>query len=312
MATATESGNLWQEFGERWNRFWFAPGDPLPLSVLRLGVGACLVLYLLIITPDVAVWMSANGIVSSELYRQMVLGDDPVNRVAYWSIFNLCQNTAQVQAAHYVLLAIAILFTAGVLTRVTSVLAFLAILQYVHRAPIITSQVEPLLTFLLMYLCLGPCGAAFSFDAWRKRPAERELALEPTWTATVSLRLIQVHLALFYLMMAAAKLQGDLWWRGEAMWTLMSATQSRLIDLSFMRNWGYFLNFWTQLHLIYELTFAALIWGRFTRPIMLWVGLVLWLMLLIATGYVNFALLMIVANLAFVPANTWRARLGMR
>ena len=308
-ATTTQNENYWQEMGERWNHFWFTPSDPLPLCVLRLGVGACLVLYLLLITPDVAVWMGAEGLIPREMYQQMVLGADPINRFAFWSVFNVCQSDVQVRALHFGMLAIAVLFTAGVFTRVTSVLAFLALLQYVHRAPMITSQVEPLLSMLLLYLCLGPCGAALSLDHWRKKPAERELALQPTWTATVSLRLIQVHLAMFYVMMAAAKLQGDIWWRGESIWTLMSMTRSRLIDWSFLRNWGYALNLWAHLHILYEFLFAGLIWNRMTRPIMLWAGLVLWPLMLLASGMVIFCLLMIVANLAFVPANVWRSRL---
>lgn len=308
-ATATTTDSPWQEMGERWNHFWFAPSHPLPLSVLRLGVGACLLLYLLILTPDVVVWMGAEGMIPLELYQQMVLGADRINPFAFWSVFSLCQSDAQVLAVHYVFLLIAALFTAGVLTRVTSVLAFLALLQYVHRAPMVTSQVEPLLSMLLMYLCLGPCGAALSFDAWRRSPADRAKALEPSWTATVSLRLIQVHLAMFYVMMAAAKLQGDVWWRGESIWTLMSMTRSRLFDWSFARNWGYALNLWAHVHLLYEFLFAGLIWNRLTRPIMLWAGLVLWPMLLLASGMVTFPLLMMVANLAFVPAQVWRARL---
>lgn len=307
-ASSRPTESPWTELGERWNHFWFAPSDPLPLCVLRLGVGACLLLYLLLITPDVAVWMGADGLIPRELYQQLVLGADRVNRFAFWSLFTFCQSDGQVRALHFTFVVVAVLFTAGVFTRVTSVLAFVGLLQYIHRAPMVTSQVEPLLSMLLMYLCLGPCGAGLSFDWWRKKPDDRTLALTPTWTATVSLRLIQVHLAMFYLMMAAAKLQGDIWWRGEAIWTLMSMTRSRLIDWSFVREWGYALNLWVHLHLLYEFLFPGLIWNRLTRPIMLWSGMILWPLMLIASGMVTFSLLMMVANLAFVPAQVWRSR----
>jgi len=307
MSIARSSGlSYWEELNDSWNRFWFAPASPLPLCALRIGVGACLVLYLLILSPDVLVWMGAQGMLPPELYQQLVVGSDPVNRYAYWSIFNVLPSNALVLAVHYLFLLVAILFTAGVFTRVTAVLAFVALLQYIHRASFLTSQVEPLLSMLLMYLCLGPCGAAFSFDAWRKSPAERARALEPSWTANVSLRLIQVHLAMFYVMMAAAKLQGDIWWRGDAIWTLMSTTRSRLFDWSGIRNAGYLINLWTHLHVLYELTFAALVWNRLTRPIVLWAGVVVWLLMLLASGLVTFSLLMIVASLAFVPATAFR------
>lgn len=304
-SAAAQTEGLWTELAERWNAFWFTPSDPTPLGVVRLGAGIGLVLYLILITPDVAAWMGPTGLIPTDLYRQIVIANDPINRFAQWSVFNLCQNDTQVRLVHYSFLIIAALFAAGVVSRVTSVLALFALLQYVHRAPMVTNQIEPLLSMLLMYLCLAPCGAAFSFDSWRRSPQQRLAALTPSWPATISLRLIQVHLAMFYLMMAAAKLQGDIWWRGEAVWTLMSMTRSRFWDWSAVRNMGYLLNLWTHCQVLYEFLFAGLIWNRLTRPLMLWVGLVLWPLMMLASGMILFPLLMIVANLAFVPASFW-------
>ena len=88
----------------------------------------------------------------------------------------------------------------------------------------------------------------------------------------------------------------------------MSMTRSRLIDWSFLRNWGYALNLWAHLHILYEFLFAGLIWNRFTRPIMLWAGLVLWPLMLLASGLVTFCLLMVVANLAHAYAVSGRER----
>jgi hypothetical protein len=306
-SSAAERPGFWQDWAERWNAFWFTPTSPLPLCVMRIGVGICLALYLLLLTPDLAVWMGANGIFSDDLFRSLVLGESDVNRFTYWSVFNFC-SPSQMMAVHYAAIVIAILFAAGVFTRVTSVLALLALLQYVHRVPLITTQAEPLLAWLLLYLCLGPCGAAFSFDAWRKNAAQRAEALEPHWTGTVSLRLIQVHLSMFYLMMAAAKLQGEVWWKGEGIWALMGLVRSRPFDFSSVRGLGYLLNLWTHIHLLYELSFPGLVWPRMTRPIMLWTGVVLWLLMLLASGLVTFCLLMIVASVAFVPAERLRRR----
>lgn len=307
MSTDRLSRPLGTEWADAWNRFWFTPGSPLPLAALRVGVGASLVFYLLLLFPDVGVWMGSQGLVPRDLYQRIVIGGLDVNILAYWSIFNHLHSPGEVLAVHVVAIVIALLFTAGVYSRVTSVLSLVMLLQYVHRAPFVMGQVEPVLSFLLLYLSVSPCGAAISFDAWRtKTPIAK---IPPSWTATTSLRLIQVHLAAFYLMMAVSKINGDLWLRGDGVWGLMAMTQARLIDLSALREYEYVLNAWSLAVVTYELLFAGLIWPRLMRPVVLWLGVAHWLLLLLASGLVQFCLLMLVANLAYVPADWWKKAL---
>ncbi len=295
-----------EEFGAGWNRFWFTPSDPLPLCVLRIGVGLCTLLYLGTLTSDVAIWFSNQGLVPPALYERLVIGGGNVNRFAFWSYFNLLQNDSQILAVHWLGILIVALFTLGCFTRVTSVLSWLVLLQYVHRAPFVTGQTEPVLALLLLYLMIGPCGDYLSIDAWRGGTKQ----VVPSRLATISLRLIQVHLAAFYLMMGTAKLHGDIWWRGEGVWALIAMTRSRLVDLSGLRDKYSIINLWSHAIVLYELTFAALIWPRATRNLMLIAGIVLWLLLLPISGLVNFCLLMIVAKLAYVPAGTWHTWLA--
>src|SRR5205814_8192909 len=88
-------------------------------------------------------------------------------------------------------------FVVGLFTRVTVVLTLVTFLSYYHRGPVLSSVTEPVVAFLLFYLCLGPCGAVLSVDAWRRRRAAgRPIVIPPMFTATVALRLIQVHTAL--------------------------------------------------------------------------------------------------------------------
>jgi hypothetical protein len=196
-----------------------------------------------------------------------------------------------------------------VATRVTSILSFLAILQYVHRAPMVAAQAEPVLSMLLFYLSIGPCGARLSVDALlnNMKPPARRWSTGPHWTATVSLRLIQVHLAMFYLMMGMAKLHGDVWWRGEGVWALMAMPRSRWTDYWIrIRDWGLLLNLWSHAIVFYELSFAVLIWNRWLRPLVIALGVVLWLAIIPVAGMIVFPLAMIVAMAAFIPGDFWR------
>src|SRR6185369_10852111 len=91
--------------------------------------------------------------------------------------------------------------TVGLFTRLSSVLSLVVVLSYVHRAPMISGPLEPVLTMLILYLCLGPAGRFYSLDRWFGLVKPVAAAGAPTgeafWTANLAIRLIQVHLAGF-------------------------------------------------------------------------------------------------------------------
>ena len=58
-------------------------------------------------------------------------------------------------------------------------------------------------------------------------------------------------------------------------------------------------NAWTHLIVGFEIAFPILIWNRFARPILLILGVLVWLSIAIAAGHLLFALTMITASLAF-------------
>jgi hypothetical protein len=168
------------------------------------------------------------------------------------------------------------------------------------------------LTFALLYLCLGPCGRALSLDALlaRRKPDLRATAPTRSVWANVALRLLQVHLAVVYLMMALGKLMGGVWWTGQAVWWLAARPDSRLVDLTGLlavEPYGlYLVNVWTHVVVAVELTFSVLVWLPRTRMAVLAASTLVWISLALVTGLVPFCLLMMTANLAFVPADRLR------
>jgi hypothetical protein len=174
----------------------------------------------------------------------------------------------------------------------------------------VAGHVEPVLSFLIIYLIIAPSGAYWSLDRWLKqRLAEpaHQAAESSSIAANVGLRLIQVHLAMFYAMLGLTKLYGDAWWDGSAIWFLLAQTESRPLDLTGLRRLGesgqYLLNLWTHSIVYFQLGFSVLIWNRFTRPVLLLLSIFVWLSIILATGYIIFGLTMLAAGLAFLP---WR------
>ena len=214
-------------------------------------------------------------------------------------------------------MAVLLLFTAGVMTRVTSVVSLIVMLSYFHRAPMITAQVEPIIAMLMFYLCLGPAGAAVSVDAWlqdRKRRVDlrlkpdEALTVTPRWSATVVLRLIQIHLCAFYLMAFLAKVSGgglgNVWLRGEAMWWVIAEPDMPLVDFTWLARYPALIDIWTFAVLLFELSFPLLVWNRLLRPVMLAISVPMWISLALATGLTTYAAAMLIGGLAFVDP-TW-------
>jgi hypothetical protein len=299
--------DLADSFGRRWNRFWFAPSDPLPCSILRIAVGLLVIAHLLTLTAGLDRWYARDGLLSPAAVQTLTMAEAGPAYFHY-SWFNVLGAT-ETRMVHGLTIAVAAAFTVGLFSRVTGLVTLIGLLAYVHRLPLLVAHVEPVLVFLLAYLAIGPADAYFSLSRWlRSRTAAEPLLVPvPSYWPTLTLRLTQVHLAAFIAMMGLAKLSGTAWWDGEGVWYLLAQTHSRPLDLTGLRSYELFVNFWTHAIVYYELAFPVLIWNRYTRPVLLVVGIPIWLSVVLATGLLLFGLTMLAATLAFVPADFFRA-----
>lgn len=299
-------------FGNGWNRFWFTPVDPFGVCLLRVLTGVMALWFVISFTPDLITWFGPNGLLPIESVQQLT-----ADREALWngraSYLYYVDEPALLWAVHVAGILVVAAFTLGLATRITNVLALVIVLSYIHRAPMVTAQFEPVLSFMLFYLCLSPCGQALSLDSWLKRnrapenPPHQRAHAALSLSANISQRLMQIHVAALYLMMGLTKLGGsDAWWAGEAMWWLIAHTESRLVNLTFLHRWDFLLNVWTLAVVSFELLFGILIWNRLARPLLLGLAIVHWLLLGLITGLLSFALMMLVANLAFVSPEVLR------
>src|SRR5262245_27283109 len=147
-----------------------------------------------------------------------------------WSIwFNVTDPTAMA-LVHALILVIMVMFTLGFGTRITSVLTWMATLSYIHRAQTNLFGMDTMMNILLIYLMIGPSGAALSVDRlirrwWAARQARREGRPVPAWeppapsmSARLATRLIQIHFCIIYMAAGLAKLLGHMWWGGTALW----------------------------------------------------------------------------------------------
>lgn len=322
---AASVGDHLDQFGRAWNRFWFTPVDPLPCAVVRLLTGLVAVAYLADQTASLSLWYAPDSLLTPAVIDRLLEITSGGQPQYHFSYLRYLEGYGLV-AAHGLAICAAVALAAGWWTRISNLLTLVAVLAYVHRAPQVAGHVEPLLAMLLAYLVLAPSGQCLSLDAWlkrRRRRAARDAAETGGDTAddaplsaaaNVSLRLIQVHLAMFTAMMGLTKLYGDAWWDGTAIWTLLAQTESRPWDLTGLRGAGdlgeYLLNAWTHLVVAFELTLPVLIWHRGARSILLSLAVLVWGSLVLATGLVLMVLALAAALAAFLSADELRRWIG--
>lgn len=321
------------QLGSAWNRFWLQASDPMPLGALR-GLMGLLALYLVATySPDLTRLFAGDGLLPPAAVDQWCASSfegsttfpdarvAPLPHLQRLSFLYYLTSPAGLWIGHIVALLVLLALTLGLCSRITSVLGLYVFLSYVHRAPMLCGQVEPVVAMVLFYLCLGPSGACLSIDAcWnraiaRRRPdllrPERAGQSPPRRSAaTVALRLVQVHLCALYVMLLIHQLTGDgdspVWQTGEAMWWIAARAESPLVSFRWLAHAPLLIDFWTHAMVCFELAFPVLVWVPLLRPVVLWVGAFLWLLFALATGLGAFAAGMVVASVAFVSPDSVR------
>jgi hypothetical protein len=291
-----------------WNRFWFQPADPATLGLIRILTGAMLFYTHLVWSLDLDAFFGPHswlpqgsvGLLQKDTYSWSYLWWLQDSPLALWS-------------AHIAALVVFALLTCGLFSRVMSVLALVAALAYVGRVPGALFGLDQINVMLAMYLVVGPSGDAYSLDRWlKRRRTGAPLPVRPSWTANLAIRLIQVHLCIIYLFAGTAKLTGPAWWDGTALWMALGNMEYQSLDMTWLAQWPKLINVMTHVTVYWEIFYCALIWPRLTRPVMLVLAIPLHLGIAICLGMVTFGLVMLFANLAFLPPQFVRALLGER
>lgn len=287
-----------------WNRFWFTPTDPATLGCLRVLAGSMLFYTHLAWSAGLLTMFGPHGKLGHAFNRAF-----HGNSMTSWSHLTGIESPEALWSSHILALIILALFTVGLWTRVTSVLAFLITVSYAHRAGGALFGLDQLNGMLALYLMVGPSGAAYSMDAWRKGNFSGQ-GIELVGV-TISTRLIQLHMCLIYLFAGFGKLLGVTWWDGTALWGAFANFEYQTIDMTWLAHYEEVVNVLTHVTIFWEVTYAALVWNRYTRPIMIFLAIPLHLGIALCMGMMTFGLVMLYGNLAFVSPKLVRRTMAV-
>ena len=309
--TAAYFADLGRATAEGWNRFFFTPADPTPLGLTRVAVGLLLFWSLLVTGFDLSSYLGPHAWADPEAVRGFFADHVP----AAWSFWLWLPESA-LRPAWVASLAILALFTLGIFSRVTAPLAWIVAVSTARRSPVMLYGFDQVIATWALYLAVcGASGQAVSIDRLlsRWRVARRAFAARsrdlgrglpsgvpaPSVAANLGLRLIQLHLVLIYGMAGLAKLRGDAWWNGFAVWGVVASGEFRRFDLTWLASWPLLLNAMTHAGLIFELLYPVLIWNRRLRPLLIVTAIVMHGMIDLTLGLTEFGLAMVAGNLAF-------------
>ncbi len=301
--TDTRSGAV-----RAWDDFFFSPADPTALGLIRIATGLLLLWSFLWLGVDLNDWLGPTGWVDASSARDAL----PPTGWSFW----LWLPPGLIAPAYGLVLVVLLAFTLGFGSRVTAILAWVAVVSTNRRVPVMLFGFDNIMATWTLYLAVcGASGQALSLDRLllrRRGLAGSNHPPVPSVSANLGLRLIQLHLCLIYASAGLAKLQGTPWWDGSALAMLLGNSDFRPFDLSFLAAMPALVQLGTHLTIALELLYPILVWFRGWRPWMLAGAVGMHVAIALAMGLTEFSLAMIVGNLAFVPP-AWlqAARLGL-
>lgn len=295
-----------QEFAHSWsvawNRFWFRPKDPAVLSLMRIFVGSIVFYCHLVWTLELSTFLGPEGLLPQE-YRELLFGSSFA-----WSHLDWFSSPLALIAVHVLGLLVIVMFTFGLWTRWSAIATALLVISYANRATGALFGLDQINGFLCLYLAIGNSGGTYSVDAWLAKRRGAGQGNEFCTSTQIATRLIQIHMCIVYLFAAIGKLQGDMWFNGEAIWGALASYEYQTLDMTWLGQHMWLVAILTLGSLAWELSYAALIWPKLTRPIVLAVAIPVHLGIGICMGMMTFGLIMLVGNFAFVNPKWIRRR----
>jgi hypothetical protein len=215
-----------------WTRFWFSPTSPLGLHWLRFLSGLLFLSWLLPLTGEREALFGLDGLVDATAYIEASrLPNGPPVPIGWSILYMAGSNATMFELLWWGSLAVLVLFTLGVATRITSVCTWLVIVSFL-ASPAAQADTDYLLGILAFYLMLGyfllglwsrpltwlerllgPRGTSV-LSALRRQEAEPT----PSYAANFAVRLLQINVVIVVVTSGLHKLQFGDWWAGVAYW----------------------------------------------------------------------------------------------
>ena len=271
------SARSWKSIvGAKVAEFVGEPSSPQPLGVFRIGVAALLLVQAWSLSESLPELLGNRGWVPWSVSQVMASPSVPRVDAVVAALAPLgISQTASIQGLACVYAVALLGLLLGLHTRLSAVVAWILHSVLLNSISFFAYGVETFAHISLFYCAVMPVGTAYSLDVRAGR-----LSGAPTALATLSLRVLQVHLCLIYLTTGLEKMLGTVWRDGTALWEVLMQPQYGQFDFAWLAGVPWLVKGATWGTLAVEVGYAFCVWPRRTRG--LWVALTLGLHLGIA------------------------------
>jgi hypothetical protein len=283
----------------RLREFWFGQADLAPLALLRIAYGLLLIVWLLQLWPDLASFFTDEGMMP----RSELAASYP----GLFTLLSLVGQWWQVALFWAGAMAVAIMLTAGYRTRLACALAFVAVLSFENRNPLMLDSSDFVFKLVPLWLTFTAAGQVHSVDAYlRKARGDQVSERGPAFP----IRLLEFQIAWIYFATALEKWAGSTWLDGTAVGYVfqLSHTFARPFAAPLASS-PELVRAFTWETLAVELAFLPLVFLPGPgRMLAVFATASLQLGILITLNVGNFPLIMLAVLVLFLPA-TWAARI---
>jgi uncharacterized membrane protein YphA (DoxX/SURF4 family) len=275
---------------EAWDAFFQAREPATTVALFRILFGLVLIANGLLFAREARLWIGERGVLPRERYREAF------GRSRFTLLAHLPGGDAWVFAVMGLHVVAAASLVLGFAPRSSAALVFITLLSLQQRNPLVLyggDQVLCLMSFLLVF---SRAGEVWSLDHWWAARSGQETVEGTAWCT----RLMQLQVSIVYFKAWLAKLGGETWRDGRAVYYAVEAEAFRRARLPrFARSplGSRLITWWT---LGVELALGSLVWvPEFRNPILL-AGVALHLLMDVFLNVQLFGVIMIVCLSLFI------------
>lgn len=204
-----------------WTPFFFRRQDARPVALFRILSGLLCTVMFAVSLPNWHRFFGADGIIS--LHSPGLL-NDRVNTP--FGLFYWTEGIVPVGFWWLAAMAFSVAFTIGWKSRIATIGLYVLFESMLQRNPYLANGEDMVMRMCLLYLILIDVGSAWSVDAWLRTKHGQTEHGQPE-VATIAgwpLRMMQINVALIYIISLPYKLAQDPGWvTGDALhWTVAS------------------------------------------------------------------------------------------